>query len=1044
MNPIDLISASAGTGKTWTLGKELLDAISAGIGADRVMAVTFTRAAAAELSARSRQRLLEHNLREEAQRLQLAHIGTVHGVFGGLLGEHAIASGRSPATNVIPEGAASALFRIAADAAIRTHADGIDRISQRFGHGARRDATDWREHVRRVVDLARENGIGAKELDASADRSLGQLMPLLDAPGDAAQLDRDLADALAAVIQQGPDGTKTTEESLVKCRECQRDLQQGRLGWDGWVRLAGLKGAKASEARFADLRAAAVKVLSHPRLHADINAYVRGIFACACEALDAYEAYKRPRGMMDFADQEAEALRLLDDQIVAGRIADETALLMVDEFQDTSPMQLSLFLRMAAIVRQSLWVGDAKQAIYGFRGTDPALVAAVARILPQATGGARRPPLSDMRRSRPALVAFTNDVFSRAFPKHGIPAQDVLVNAVRPEFSGDHPALHVWRLQGGQQDEAHAALAAGVVRMLREAAAWPVADRDTGDIRPLRGGDIAILMRSNDACAAVASQLAAQGVKVALSRPGLLARAECVLARAALRWLSDPTDTIALAELAHLSEGDSEAPDWLERALRDGGWSLAQGSDTKALESLREALARLTPSEALDAAIAAINLPQRLRRFGDATARLAALDALRGLARNYEDEMRAARLPATAAGLAAWLAEQEGAEEPASPDRDAVHVLTVHRSKGLEWPVVVLAQLDKDADARLFDSPVAMSDLPEPDPSAPLAGRWIRFWPWPFGQSKKVALADRAAASPTGLSATADRNSEEVRLLYVAMTRARDHLVLAPREKATKSSTQGTLGVSWLLKLEDGAPDLQASSEGQVRVGGAAHKCSEWSLVGVDPAVDPARHVVAPLLPAPADLNVLPRVLNPSALPPADPIQPRVIRLGGRLALTGTPDMTDLGDALHGVFASDDPSRSQRERMDRADGLLKRWDIAALAAQDVIAAADRLRASIENLWPGANVHREWPVSAMLGEQRLEGRIDMIVEHEGGFAIIDHKSFPGGAEHWPARCGKYRPQLEAYASALTAATRKPVTGLYLHLPVAGVLLAIEGD
>lgn len=1048
MKPIDLISASAGTGKTWTLCQRLLNAIQDGANADQVMAVTFTRAAAAELAARSRQRLLADKLPSQAQRLQMARIGTVHGVFGALLGEHSLAAGRSPVTTVISESAGQSLFRIAADVAIRQHADKLDPIGRRFGHHRPRVQADWRDHVQEIVKVARENGISDIELEKSAEQSWETIKEFLDPVVDGKDLDRRLIVALRATQHVGQDGTKATTDALAEAERSLRELEQGRLAWADWVGLASLKAAKASDGRFADMRAIAAQVLAHAKLHEDIEAYIHGVFKCAADSLKAYADYKRPRGLMDFADQEAEALNLLNDPQIAERLGEDIALFMVDEFQDTSPLQLALFLRVSEFAKRSLWVGDAKQAIYGFRGTDPELISAAANVLPGVSGGKKLASLSEMRRSRPPLVAFFNDVFTGAFEGIGIQKDDVVVQPIRPDFADAPSALQVWRLQGTNVDDDYASIAAGVASMLAQPYDWPVLDRSAepplNQTRPLRGGDIVVLLRSNEACAKIAEQLSAQGLKVALSRPGLLARAECVAALASLKWLSDPTDTLALAELAHIMEaqsgGEGDTPGWLSSVLNGGPDQLAESEDAQALERVRGSLVRLTPAEALDAAIAAIDLPQRLRRFGDATARLAALDALRALARAYQDEMLAARLPATPTGLVAWL-EDRDVEEPASPDPEAVHVLTMHKSKGLEWPVVILGQLDQSKDARLFDQPQAKAVDRKFNPTQPLANRQIRFWPWPFAKREKVAMIDRAKASVIGQEAVSERIREEVRLLYVAMTRARDYLVFAAREKTAKGHT--TLLTSGLNSLGAGRPDLSIAHNREIVANANKHSCGEREFRPTQNAVPPNERVtVAAFSEAPV-YEALPYILNPSGLPPGGPVEPKVTNLEGRLPLTGECDMAHLGEALHGFLAADDPKRDVSARMGMASGTLHRWSVSALTARDLIAASDRLWTWLSLTWPGATLHREWPVTALLGEQRLLGRIDLIVAHDAGYAIVDHKAFPGGEAQWAARSGRYRPQLNAYAEALQQATGKPVTGLYLHLPVPGVVLSLEG-
>src|SRR5204862_4090544 len=128
----------------------------------------------------------------------------------------------------------------------------------------------------------------------------------------------------------------------------------------------------------------------------------------------------------DFVDQEALALELLRREDVRAALQGQLDLVLVDEFQDTSPLQLAIFLELASLARQSVWVGDQKQAIYGFRGTDPALMDAVIESLTaistdpelvlaavEAVGKhAKLETLSVSYRSRPELVHLTSDVFA--------------------------------------------------------------------------------------------------------------------------------------------------------------------------------------------------------------------------------------------------------------------------------------------------------------------------------------------------------------------------------------------------------------------------------------------------------------------------------------------------------------------------------------------------------------------------------------------------------------------------------------------------------
>jgi ATP-dependent exoDNAse (exonuclease V) beta subunit len=213
-----------------------------------------------------------------------------------------------------------------------------------------------------------------------------------------------------------------------------------------------------------------------------------------------------------------------------------------------------------------LFVGDTKQAIYGFRGADPGLVDAVARSL-IGLEGVRTETLPINRRSRPAIVQLVNSVFGAALPPLGIPTGQVVVESHRTDAATQPPALALWRVHGKNKEIAWRALAQRVARVLQERDRWPVQPPGETMLRPVRGGDIAILVRTNDNAAEVADALAEAGLRVALARGGLLSRAECALAIAGLRFIADDSDTLALAEITHVLEGAVTAPSWLSSVL---------------------------------------------------------------------------------------------------------------------------------------------------------------------------------------------------------------------------------------------------------------------------------------------------------------------------------------------------------------------------------------------------------------------------------------------------------------------------------------------
>ena len=1039
---VDIVTASAGTGKTYHLTSLIEAATLAGARPETVLATTFTIKAAEELRERIRARLLEKGRAEDAVRLLGARIGTVNGVCGGLIGEFALTLGLSPVAEIISEDMQVRVFREAADAAIARQAPELDPLALRLGHNEGREPFDWRAHVNAIVERARANDMNAEGFREFARRSFEGFARLLPTPlpGETAEgLDRALDTAVLALVKRYPtnDGlTQGTAKSLDALRETAQGRAAADLPWCHWAKLSKLGGTKADDAHFAPLREAASTFARHPRLRADVKAYIDAIFACAAEAMQAYDSHKRKWGFLDFVDQERIALRLVSDPALRPALAERIERVYVDEFQDTSPLQLALFVALSQAAGASAWVGDPKQAIYGFRGSDPELIARVAPKIQEAMGGAGT-TLGKNYRSRPALVAFANDAFGRAFEAMGLPKSSVRVEScARADLPGQGVALNVWRLEGKTIADRANALAHGVAERLAQPDAWQVEDQ--GQTRPLAPRDIAILCATNARCLSLSSALAAFGVKVALERDGLFGTLEARLALAALRWCADQRDTLALAEMAHLLHSGEDQPAWFEASLDpdsvDALTALVPMAED--LRAVAASSAHKSPLEFADAVLTAGGIADAVRRWGDGADRLLNLEALRALVGQYEDERKQNRAPATATDLCAWLAEQE-ATCPASRATDAVTLLTYHRAKGLEWPLVILADLEREPRNDPFGLHV-MSDRAAKDMDwrAPLADRWLRLWPWPLGpQEKDVVLDATGPESPEGQEASRIEREERARVLYVGATRARDYLVLAvaPSKK----------GWPWLDELQ--TVEIPETGAAKMRVNGVDHAVATSTLAPADPApvLSAAHGYVGPAV---APKFHEPLALRPSGAEPAGAARiVETISIGPRLPFAGSPDMASVGEALHRFLAADEPSFSSEKRLNLATRLLKAWGVSGLDPRDVITMSDRFRAFVANRWPDGALRRETPIAQRLGDRTLAGRIDAVIDAPSEIVVIDHKSFPGARSQWQAQADKHIGQLSLYARALRAASASPrPVRLALHLPISGEMVMVVGE
>ncbi len=771
-----LLAANAGSGKTAVMVERFVEAVLRDdVPVGSILALTFTEKAAGELKERVRRRFHALGEPEHAREAEAAWIGTIHGFCTRILRARPLAAGLDPRFTVLDEAAARRLAERAFETALEAWA------------GARGAP---------AVDLAAAYGPGLRDLLLAAYESLrsrGESHPRLPIPAarplpDPAEL--AAAGRAAAAALAGADGKKVAAaraalEALVVPGE-------GAVPWPGELDVAKLvSGAKALE----DDACVAYREAWEAYRGACADHHARAALILLDDLLDrfgtAYDAAKAGRAGVDFSDLELRVRDLLGEERSRQAWAERFELIMVDEFQDTNRLQLDV---LESLERDNLFaVGDEFQSIYGFRHADVTIFRE--RRARLAADSVKR--LERNFRSREELLDVLNAAFA---PELGAafaplvagtkPVEDGPLRLFDPDPVAAEPAVEllITDTRGWDEPELERSLglAALVQQPWRRAEGRLVAQRLREEVEAgRRPGDIVVLVRATASLRLLEQALEEQGLPTyVVGGRGYWSQEQVRDGLAYLSALANPLDEQSLlAVLASPFCGvGSDALVLLAQAGRESGrgtWAalrdelpagLAEGDRTRltafarlfAGERLR---AERTPAETLlERAIVATGYDLAVLARSGGERRLANLRKLMRLAREYEraegPDLRGFVAYAVTQNL---IEAREGEAALESDGLDAVRLMTIHRAKGLEFPVVCVADLGRAAGGtrdRLLlgrDGSVGLRLAPIGGGEAIPALAWQR-----------LADAEQRAEA-----------EEERRLFYVAMTRARERLILS-------------------------------------------------------------------------------------------------------------------------------------------------------------------------------------------------------------------------------------------------------------------------
>lgn len=1120
-----LVSAAAGSGKTRVLTERLMARVLEGEDVSRFLVITFTRAAAAELRSRILTELnnviaenpSDRRLRRQSALLYRAQIGTIDSFCTAVVRENAHRLGISPGFTMLDEERSQSLLGRALEEVLER---AYERVADDEGLamlvdsvGAGRDDSRLAELVRSLYAQMQSRSwpeawaeeklrtLGTDGVTDAGQTPWGAYL-LADAAAEAAYQAERLDKALQIMAQPenellmkgyGPAFSDAAERFRNIARAAEEGWDKTRLFLlDAYPRLGRVTKYSDEDtknrvkavwdgARDADKKLQKTLAGDSTALLAGIEASrpALGALMELVFALDReYAARKRRADACDFSDVEHFCVRLLCDEHtggptpLAGEISGRFAEVMVDEYQDVNAVQELIFRRVSSEGQKLFMVGDVKQSIYRFRLAEPSIFnekyAAFA-----SSGEGRRILLRENFRSRGSVLAACNSVFRRIMsPELGEICYDAEAQLVQgafyPEEGEVKPELCILDPGVSGEEETpdktllEARYVAGRIRDMVEKR--ELVSDGRGGLRPVRYGDIAVLLRTpGTSGAAYRRALAEAGVPVNARQGGaFFSQPEVSFALSMLAVADNPCQDVPLiAAMRALPFGFT--PDELtavRKESRGDFWEalcLRSERDEKCrsfvdtVNDLRERARESSTEGILRRLYDRTGLMACCSVMADAPQRIANLMQLYEYARKFEQDGNRGLFR-----FVAWLRElnRRGMEPPSAVSGDAVQIMSIHKSKGLEFPVVFLADCGHRWNRAGGDHVLCHSEL---------------------GLGMRMTDARRGVTWPTLPWRAIEKRikmeelSEQERVLYVAMTRARERLIITCVQTKAKEmlvnleqEETGPVSPRVLAGASSAAPWLIRAA---VRDRGETMDCRLVQTERLSEAAGAVEKVPLPAgLEAMAELKerlswvyphesavVLPSKLTATAVAAtADPEEMDVAALAGKrtrrfrkpeigkteVPLTGA----ERGVAAHLVMQYIDFAKTgSREaiageihRLCR-QGFLTEEQAAAVEPEDILAF---FRSELgQRLLRADHVTREFRFSLLCPAERwfetevgeeilLQGVVDCCMEEDGVLTIVDFKT-DGQVEP-----EKYSGQLAAYALAMERIMEKPVRGAVL--------------
>lgn len=1028
MKNVTYINAGAGSGKTYNLTELLSEVLGTKQARpDEVILTTFTVKAANDFKEKSKAKLFGKGMFEEANMLDGALIGTIHSVAYSIISRFWYYLGLPPKPQIMTEDdgdvyRAQSLGTLPTKEELDFLKDFAEQFEIKEPMGSMIDYDFWQCHLNAIIGFTTNYEI--KDYDKSRERSKAAFRDFVnpDAPALPSRDEvRNVLMTLQGIFDVQRD-TPTNDRRKDAVRELMRRASRPTFAMYKELSKLG-KTIKAAENHpaVAAVNRSLDLMWQSKEVYDRIARYIDLVFTLAERWRDQYELFKKERNILDFNDLEKFLLTLLRTPFAAREIGAKYRYVFVDEFQDCSPIQIKIFRELSLLAEHSYWVGDMKQSIFGFRGSDTALTDAVVKTVEDARSrGCEIRTLPKSWRSVPEIVGFCNEIFVRAF-EGVMAAERVRLEPVKePDKSVD--PLVLWNVEDEEM------LVNLIVRLISDGTA---------------PSDIAVLHRRADPLSKIGAILTESKVPVNLSTEPIMTSKSAMLAKAVLSVADNDADSLAKGEVAFLLDPRYTTENLISETLShinadtgrpDHGF-LDEIPVLKRLSAIRDRLSQQSVAEFVESVILELNLYEEAIKCCPRKECVSVLNTIIEAARTFQEVSVRLDTTPTVKGFIDYL---NSGDVTLPGDPAGVVLLTMHKSKGLEWKHVIVTSLSSNpanvktimkrevfgVHFRRETAPSCADLFPEVH---------ISLMPFVYGSGNTNVPAPLDGIifnKPEFAQICRDKVSEETRLLYVAMTRPTHQLVL---------SLKGRSPLQWLTDM--GLDEFAGSESLRSRFGFISRECGD--MVEVDEPFEPK--LTYPIVVREAGFER--RDYAPSMMRGKSAVK-SAMDFGKRIPLGRLPEnveMDTVGNCIHHIYrlcGGHFPDDATVRNIVDSYGL----DTVIYDLDEVRAAWSRLVSFVEDNYGKIHGHRhERPFIMHRGGKTYSGSIDVTFETGGGVVLVDYKTCPMGNDrildntngHY---AGLYGGQLDCYRTAL-AASGQNVLATYLYYPVSGLIVEL---